>query len=285
LSYANIAAIVAHRFGNTDTRLILREATNLSHYNREVDENRRDVLVRRTRAYLYRHANGFIAVSNGVARDLTEQLGVEPDRISVICNPLPVDEIRIRGAEPVGHPWFQKAAPPVVITIGRLSLQKDQASLVEAFSQVRARLRVRLVILGEGPQRAHLEGLVRILGLQDDVWMPGHVDNPYRFLARSRVFVLSSRVEGLPNAMLEAMACGIPMIATNCPSGPDEILENGKWGRLVPPRNPQALADAMLAVLEDGREPIDYAGALEKYHLDRVASRYLEILLPQRHAA
>lgn len=285
LNYANVAAIIARRLGNRRTRLVLREASSVSHYSLGVDENKGDALVRWACARLYPRADGFIAVSDGVARNMTEHLGVDPGRISVVYNPLPVNEIRAQAAEPAGHPWFQGPAPPVMINIGRLSLQKDQATLVEAFSQVRARLHARLVILGEGPQRVPLEHLVRERGLQDDVWMPGFMDNPYRFLARSRVLVLSSRVEGLPNVLMEAMACGVPIISTDCPNGPNEILENGKWGRLVPPRDPQALAAAMLVELEKGRERMDFTAALEKYQLDCVTSRYLEILLPPRHHA
>lgn len=280
LNYANVAAIVARRLSGTKTRLVLREATTLSRYDPSVNESGRDRMVQWLCARLYGAADGIIAVSRGVAGDVAENLGVDPDRISVIYNPLLAGEIRKRAAEPVSHPWFAPGAPPVIINVGRLSRQKDQALLMEAFGEVRSGQRARLAILGEGSQRAELETLARRLGIQDDVWLPGHVENPHAFLARSRVFALSSRVEGLPNVLLEAMVCGVPVVATNCPSGPAEILEDGKWGALVRPMDRRAMADAIRAVLERGPERIDYEPALQKYHLERVVGRYLSVLLP-----
>src|SRR5690606_7355967 len=134
--------------------------------------------------------------------------------------------------ELVEHPWAQAGDSPIILGVGRLSAQKDFPTLLRAFSRVRTLRPARLAILGEGPARTELEELARQLDCEDDVLLPGFQNNPFSWMTSSRVFVLSSLWEGLPGALVQAMACGVPVISTDCNSGPAEILEGGKWGTL-----------------------------------------------------
>ena len=181
-------------------------------------------------------------------------------------------------AKPIGHAWFEPGEPPVFLAVGRLAPQKDFPTLIRAFAQVRARHEARLLILGGGPERAHLQSLVGELGLDGDVGLPGWVTNPYPYMVRSAAFVLSSRWEGLPSVLIEALYCGVPVIATDCPSGPVEILEGGKHGMLVPVGDVDALARGMEAAI-DGRIPRPTEASWRPYDQDAVVDRYLGVLM------
>jgi len=141
------------------------------------------------------------------------------------------------------------------LSIGRLTKAKNYSTLIEAFAKVRQQRDVRLAILGNGEERPSLEGLVRRLGLENDVWLPGFVDPPYPYLARASVFVQSSIWEGFPTVIVEALAFGVPVVSTDCPSGPREILENGRFGELVPVGDVEALADAIRRALDVPHDP------------------------------
>ena len=172
-------------------------------------------------------------------------------RVQTIYNPFDLARIAQLAVEPLDHPWFAPDQPPVLLAIGRLNEAKDFHILIRAFAQLRQQRAARLVILGEGELRPALEELLVQLGIGADVvQLPGFVANPYAWLARCSLFVLSSRREGLPGALIEAMACGVPVVSTNCLSGPDEILEGGRWGRLVPVGNVDDLAGAIAATLD-----------------------------------
>ncbi len=198
-------------------------------------------------------------------------------KVQVIHNPVVTPELLQRAEEPLEHPWFQPKEPPVLLGVGRLTRQKNFPNLIRAFAEVRKRRPVRLLILGEGEERASLEDLVRSFGLEGEVGLPGFVQNPYPYMKRAAAFVLSSDWEGLPTVLIEALALGTPVVATDCPSGPREILQGGRWGRLVPVNNPTALAQALEATLAEGRT----ASPEEAYHpytQAEVVRRYLELL-------
>src|SRR5262249_54469789 len=146
--------------------------------------------------------------------------------------------------------WFAAGSPPVVLGVGRLALQKDFSTLIKAFAHVRSRAPARLLILGDGEKRVELEVLVKELGLTADVCLLGYVDNPFAYMRRCAAFVLSSEYEGLPNSLIEAMACGAPVISTDCPCGPAEILDGGRYGLLVPVGDVEAMAAAISATLQ-----------------------------------
>lgn len=199
--------------------------------------------------WLYPRSSFVVGVSKGVIEDLKKILGDAFPRLRVIYNPIIDQELLLKAEEPLDHPWFSSSTLPVILGVGRLTKQKDFPTLIRAFSLVRGKHPSRLVILGEGEDRPKLEALVKELGLKEDVWMPGFVANPYKYMKRASVFVLSSLWEGFGNVLVEAMVCGCPVVSTDCFSGPREILEDGRWGRLVPLEDVEALAEAILEIL------------------------------------
>ena len=201
--------------------------------------------------WLYPKADFIVGVSQGVIDDLKRVLRFDSEKFRVIYNPI-VDEALLKKAEePLDHPWFQEGEPPVILAAGRLHIQKDFPTLLRAFALVGKKIPSRLVILGEGEKRKELENLAQELGIREYLDLPGFVENPYKYMKRATVFVLSSQWEGFGNVLVEAMACGCPVVATDCPSGPREILAGGEYGILVPPKDPEKLAQGILQVLEN----------------------------------
>jgi glycosyltransferase involved in cell wall biosynthesis len=248
LEEANILALLAARLSRLPIRVYPSLRNTLSDELATVGGPKLKIMTRLARL-LYPQANGFVAVSSGVADDASSLLGIPRDRISVIANPTITPELAALAAAPLDDPWFAPDALPVVLGCGRLAKQKDFATLLEAFALIRARTPARLVILGEGPLRGDLKAQAARLGLAADVSMPGFEPNPFRFMSRCAVFVLSSLHEGSPNVLVQALACGAPVVATDCPSGPREILNGVATGRLVPTRDPVAMAEAMKGFL------------------------------------
>lgn len=281
LHHANLAALIAKRIFNLETRIIPTIHNTLS-----VERSRRRSLKQRVQHAMisrcYRWADGIVAVSDAVADDFAETTRIPRSRIASIYNPVVTPELLEQAREPVHHAWLSSGAPPVVLGIGRLEEQKDFATLVRAFERVRAQRPVRLMILGEGNERPTLERLVDELGLRDDVALPGFVDNPYAMLDRAAVFALSSRWEGLPTVLIEAMALGVPSVSTDCPSGPREILEGGRHGELVPVGDSEALAAAIVRAL-DGEHRTTRDDAWRRYSLDVAAIEYARYAGVERH--
>jgi glycosyltransferase involved in cell wall biosynthesis len=230
-------------------------------------------LVRR----FYPWADGIVAVSKGVADNLSEMTGFPRERITVIYNPIVTPELQEQVQTSLTHPWLESNQPPVVLAAGRLRPQKDFATLIQAFALVRRKQCARLLILGEGPERPALETLIKNLGLEQDARLLGFVANPYPFMRRASLFVLSSKWEGLPGVLIEAMYCGVPLVSTNCPSGPQEILQDGKYGQLVPVGDATALARAIEMALTGGvpRPPRE---SWLPFELKTVVKQYLEVL-------
>ena len=181
--------------------------------------------------------------------------------------------------QPAGHPWLDEPGPQVVLAAGRLSKQKDFSTLLAAFAKLLAHRPARLIVLGKGRRRAMLTSQAEELRIAQHVDFPGFVQNPYAFMAKASLFVLSSQHEGLPTVLIEAMACGCPVVSTDCRFGPDEILEDGRWGELVPVGDAKALSEAMLRALD--RPPS--SDALRKrasvFGIDRAVTRYEALLL------
>jgi glycosyltransferase involved in cell wall biosynthesis len=277
LDFMNVIAVAAKRLARVDTRLVVNEQNTLSIEARHSPQLRQRLvpaLVRRS----YPRADGIAAVSAGVADDLAAVTGLPRHRVRVINNPVIVPELTVMAAQPCEHPWFRHGQPPVLLAVGRLSLQKDFECLLRAFAQVRRTTEARLLILGEGPQRYHLESVVDELGLAEDVELPGWVTNPYPYMARSDLFVLSSRWEGLPTVLIEALFCGLRIVATDCPSGPREILDGGRFGSLVPVGDVDALACAVVEALSDSC-PIPGRESWERYSQQAVTEQYLDALV------
>ncbi len=201
---------------------------------------------------LYPLASGCVCISQGVADEM-KALGLLPsEKIHVVYNPVLTEELEAQMVEPPTHPWFGEGCPPVILGVGRLGDQKDFATLVRAFSLLaRERGDIRLAILGEGRQRKMLEELVREFGLTGRVLLPGYVANPYPWMKRAALFVLTSRFEGFGNVVAEALACGCNVVSTDCRSGPAEILDGGRYGRLARVGDPEDVARAMREALAD----------------------------------
>ncbi|MGB9620048.1 MAG: glycosyltransferase [Armatimonadota bacterium] len=276
--YANVVAIYAKFLARVSTRVVVSVHTTLSKHIRYAESFRERVIVPLLARLLYPRAYGIVAVSNGVADDLAQFLGLSRDRISVVYNPVVADHLFAAAQEPVDHPWFAPGEPPVVLSIGRLTAAKDYPTLLAAFAKVRQRCDVRLAILGEGEERERLQYLVRRLGLESDVWLPGFVDLPYPYLARASLFVLSSIWEGLSAAIIEALALGVPVVSTDCPGGPREIVDNGRFGELVPVGDADALADAILRALDGPHDPERLRERAKQFSVDNAVAQYLALL-------
>lgn len=224
-------------------------------------------------------ADRIIAVSHGVARDLSEVARIPRDRILVLNNPTQLDDIESMWDEPVDHRFFAPGEPPVVLGAGGLTKQKDFPTLIRAFAEMRRVRPCRLLILGEGRDRAMLEGLVKSLGLEADVDLPGYEPNPFRYMSRAGVFALSSLWEGFPGVLVQALYCGAAVVSTRYPTdGPEEILDHEKFGCVVPMGDPLAMARALLEALD---ESPDVAAAREhcrKFDIPVITQRYVDEL-------
>jgi len=229
--------------------------------------------------YLYPFADRIVAVSRGTALDLAKVIRIDPGAIACIYNPIISDALITQSREPVYHPWFSGEGPPIVIAVGRLEPQKNFSLLIRAFAQVRAQMPARLVILGDGAERDMLRELVAELGLGADVALLGFVPNPHAYVAKATLMVLSSDFESLANVVVEALAVGTPVVATDCPSGPAEALNGGECGTLVPVGDQQRMSKAVLDAL--GRRPVPIRrGWLDQFGTRQVADRYLALLAP-----
>ena len=234
--------------------------------------------VMRVLKWLLPTADCIVSVSQGVTDDLR---GLIPDvshKIMTIYNPVVWPDHSQKAAAPVEHPWFNDARTPVILSVSRLAPVKDHVTLLMAFAQVVASRPARLVILGEGPERRNLTVLAERLGISQHVDMPGFRINPYAYMSKSRVFVLSSKHEGLPTVLPEAMACGTPIVSTDCRSGPREILENGKWGHLVPVGDWHAMAEAILDTLDNPIPSDQLIARASAFSAEASIDRYMEIL-------
>ena len=235
-------------------------------------------LLRRARCS-YPHADAVIGVSRGVSGEFDKIPDLKGGRVHVIYNPVISEFLVKKSVESVGHPWFDGEGDPVIVAIGKLNKKKDFSTLLVACSRLVTRRRVRLVVLGEGRERNRLESLARRLGIAEYVNFPGFVENPYAYLRRADLFVLSSRNEALPTVLIEAMACGCPVVSTDCPFGPREILEDGKFGALVPVGDPAALSDAMDWALNEPRRSDALRERAAFFSADRAVDQYEKLLL------
>lgn len=277
LSHANLVAITAQRLSCISSRVVVSEHSHHSaaKANAKLIRERMNMFFMR---WLYPKADGIVAVSNSVALDLAQNIGLPFRQVRTIGNPVTDSTIQERSYEPLNHPWFNPGEPPVILGVGRLAAPKDFPMLIRAFAKLRTRRAVRLMILGEGELRPKLEELVRELGLNADVELPGFVSNPFAYMRRAALYVLSSQWEAFGNVLVEAMACGSPVVATDCPGGPAEILEKGRWGRLVPVGDADALANAMIETL-DAVEPPDVTIRAMDFSVDKAVVEYMKLLV------
>jgi len=229
---------------------------------------------------LYPRADGVIAVSRGVAEEVIRYLGMPADRVHVIYNPVITRDFDDRCRKPVESRWLDESDDiPVIVSAGRFAQQKDFATLIDAFARLRKRRHARLLMLGDGDEREDLEARVAAQGLEADVAMPGQVDDPVPYMHRAAVFAFASKYEGLGNVLAEAVASGTRVVATDCPSGPSEILAGGRYGRLVPMGDAEALASGIDAALREPRPSTSQVmEASRPFMAPVVAADYLRLL-------
>ncbi|HET7410346.1 MAG TPA: glycosyltransferase [Paracoccaceae bacterium] len=280
-SWPNLVAIWARRLAGVQSRIVVSERVQLGERVRHLRRHARWRNLPRLIGEFYPEAVGVIAVSEGVARDLVSSAELPPETVKFLPNPVVSSRLEEMADAPVTHPWLADADIPVILGAGRLHPQKDFPSLLRAFALVREVRPARLIILGEGDQRTTLERLASTLGIEADFALPGHVENPFAYMKRSSVFVLSSRYEGLPGVLIQAMACGCPVVSTDCPSGPREIMKNGKLGALVPVGNFEDLAKAVLDAIDEPVPAELLKARASNYSVQAATDAYLQVLLPE----
>lgn len=276
LPHLNLLAVLARALAAPQTRLILVEHSDValaSHHGVRRWERLFPLAMR----LLYPQADRVVAVSHSVAAGLTA-LGLEPEKVCVIYNPILSPEIAALAEAPLDHPWFVPGAPPVLLAVGRLTAPKDYPTLLRAFGRLRQHRALRLLILGEGELRQALGALAASLGVAADVEFAGFDPNPYRYMKRSAVLVLSSAWEGFGNVLVEALACGTQVVATDCPGGPAEILAEGRYGRLVPVGDAAALAGAIAAALDLPLPPDSLRARAGDFSVEAALERYWPLL-------
>ena len=293
-NYVNLLMLAAHRIARSEARLIWSFHT---HRSAEIARaNRMQRLMDHLALYFIAAPDARVAVSAGVAADLRTALR-HPPQIDVILNPAWSPARAAQALEPCPHPWLAARAPwpagatpdpgtpaPVLVAMGRLAVQKDFPTLLRAFADLhQTRPGARLIILGEGPERDRLTRLCHDLGLSMDVdvAMPGHVASPLAWLSRADLFVLSSLWEGLPMVLVEALGAGLRIVSADCPSGPDEVLADGRLGLLVPPGDPAALAQAIGQALDQPADPPRQIAEAARFSAHLAADRYLRLAFPQ----
>jgi glycosyltransferase involved in cell wall biosynthesis len=276
LTHSNLITLLAVRLAGTSVKTVISEHSLLS-TRVKLYPNIKERLLPWLARYLYPLADLIVAVSNGIAEDLIRNVRIPVTKIKVIYNPIVTNELIRKKQAALLHPWFAPNLPPVILSVGRLTVEKDYPTLLRAFALARKKREMHLMIIGEGGQRASLEALVLKMGLKDEVRMPGFEANPYAYMAHAKLFVLSSISEGLPSALIEALACGTPVIATNCESGPAEILENGKYGKLVTVGNSEEIAAAILEKLDSSPDRNFLETRALSFSLDTVMNIYIEL--------
>jgi len=262
LNYSNLVSFISSLFISGIS--IIRTQHNVFEDASALEESklkkyRRKLIVKPLMRLVFKKSDCIVSVSPGVKNDLISYLNIEPEKIKVIYNPVLSGELVIKSEEKVDHRWI-KEGKTILLGVGRLTVAKGFKTLIKAFSIVnKSDEKSRLMILGEGEGRNQLEALIDRLELNEKVYMPGFVDNPYKFMKKADLFILSSNWEGFGLVLAEAMAFSTPVVSTDCETGPSEILEQGKWGRLVPTNNPELMAEAILDSLKDPINPEERA--------------------------
>ncbi|MEJ2115119.1 MAG: glycosyltransferase [Gammaproteobacteria bacterium] len=276
MTYPNVAILIARICSNVSTRLVISERVAMgiqSNNSFSLKEKLKPLAARLT----YNSADHIIAISNGVADNLAETIKIPKNKITTIYNPVVTTSILIKRPRP-NHAFFADKHNKVIVAAGRLVRQKDFGTLILAFNKLLSNQEMYLVILGEGPLRNELHKQIYKLGITKFVSLPGYTDNVFSYFQHASLFVLSSAWEGFGNVLVEAMACGCPVVSTNCESGPSEILENGKYGILTKPGDVGAMASAMQDTLSQPLSSNILRTRANAFRSDEIADKYLKIL-------
>jgi glycosyltransferase involved in cell wall biosynthesis len=274
---ANRAAIAARILSGVDTAIVVRVGMTISRALKRRAPIKR-WLRKQTIRFCYDRNDAVVANAVGVAEDIARLTGIPGDKLHVINNPTVTDDLMNQARQSVTHPWLVPGAPPVIIGVGRLARQKDFATLIRAFAGVRTALDCRLMILGEGKEKQALMTLADALGVRQAVDFPGYVANPFAYMRRSALFVLSSAWEGSPNVLIQALALRIPVVSTDCHSGPREILAHGRYGPLVPVGNAEAMTAAIIRALKNPPPVMLMQEAADRFRVDDNVTRYMKVM-------
>ncbi len=277
LIHANVSACAGHFLSRSKSRLVIRLENTLDNYR-----DRPSLAIRLALALapsVFRRADKVIAVSEDVRADAVTAFPKIARRLVTINNPVDIQGISRLTMESSPHPWLSDGDMPVIISAGRLVAQKDYATLIRAFALVRGARSCRLVILGEGEELSSLLQLADDLGVKGDVLFPGFVQNPYAWISRAKLFVLTSRWEGFGNVLTEALACGVPIVGSDCVGGIHEILDEGGYGILAPVGDAEAFARAISSTLDSKIPSVRLRSRAAQFDLPRIAEQYLRVLL------
>lgn len=281
LTHANIAVIVAAKLSSSNVKVCIRESVIPSNY---FDELGRSVAAQKYISKLiYPLADCVVAVSEGVKEDIREFYSIPKAKVRTVYNPVIDDDFfeKVNSDHP-NHRWIEEGKK-VVIGMGRIAPQKDFKTLIRAFNRVRKNIDSKLIILGKSSDKkyaAEINKLINELGLCKDVDMPGFIQNPFPIISKATVFVLSSKFEGLPGVLIQAMGCGCPVVSTDCPAGPNEILAGGRFGTLVPVGDDEKMSEAILDIMK--KDYIDRSKLINRslyFHANSSTKKYLDILL------
>ena len=276
LQYPNIISSFAHLLSLSKAKLIVTEHSNSTELLKKLTPWRRSILKLGVNL-AYSRASTIVAVSEGVKECLNNTYKMPAWNVVVIHNPVDLQRIHLLSQEDLNHPWFDEKSLPVVVAVGRLSVEKNFSLLIRAFLAVTERIEARLAIIGDGPLRIRLESEAASLGLARRIMFVGFSTNPYYYILRSNVLVVSSTREGFSNVIVEGLALGKPIVSTDCKSGPSEILLDGVYGRLVPVNDEVSLAAAIVqAIKESNFEGLHRA---RDFDADKIAAKYLEVFV------
>lgn len=273
--YVNAVAVMASLGLKKKPKIILREASTPS--QRNVVKWRRIIY-----SWLYKKADHLAAVSNGVKKDMIQFYSVNDSSVSVVYNPVVSDDLLEKAQEDVSHPWFINSNnTPLIVGMGRFHPLKRFEDLIDAFALVEKKQEAKLVIFGDYSKNLDyykaLKNRVTEHNLEDDVYFPGFVENPYKYLSKASVVVLTSEYEGLPGVLIQALACGCPVVSTDCPSGPNEILENGKYGELIEVGDIVGLSKKIELVLKQPRSKEENINRGKMYSMDNSVNLFLKL--------
>jgi len=275
-AHTSLIAVWAVRLARVQMPLVISLHTVLS-TSLAAEPSFRNRLIKDLSRLFFHYADATICVSRAVAEDLIKTTGMPPQKAHVVYNPVVFPGLEQAARTPISHPWFASDNLPLILAVGRLAVAKDYPTLLRAFSLLCRKQPAHLLILGEGRERPRLEALVRQLGLTENVQMPGFVQNPYAYMARGRLLVLSSKWEGFGNVLVEALACGTPVVSTDCRGGVGEILEGGRFGRLVPVGDAEALAAAMLETLQTPPDRALLRQRAQAFTVEKSVKEYLRV--------
>lgn len=272
--HSSTIGLWAVKLAGVKTRVFIRQPTMLMPFH----DNKSWASKIRQRVFLTTAnlADKVIVTSDAMAKEFLSLSKVLKSNVEIVYNPVPIKEIENKSLKRIEHSWFKKGEPPVILAAGRLAAVKDFQTLIKAFAIVKKATPAHLIILGEGTLRNELEHLIEMLNISEFVQMPGFVENPYQYMKNADVFVLSSLWEGFPNGMIEAMACGVAIVATDCDGGTSEILEYGKWGKLVPIKSEVRMAKAILETLAADNLP-NVLERVDSFSIESIREKYINI--------